>query len=101
MKRLDKIYNGKPSIFAMIFDNKMVYYQILHIFIAFTIYNVFGVGGLKAQTIFVLQGMFWDEVVNYLEHYGLRRRVDKDGIMESISYMHSWSALASPMAFKI
>lgn len=49
----------------------------------------------------VFQGFFWDEMINYVEHYGLRRTMDKDGIFESIGYMHSWSASASPVAFKI
>ena len=39
--------------------------------------------------------------MNYIEHYGLRRKLDKDGIPESAGYMHSWAALASPQNFKI
>lgn len=101
MHRLNKIHNGNPPLFAMIFDNKMVYYQIMHVFITWTIYQIFGWGGLKVQFVTVLQGMFWDEMINYIEHYGLTRTMDKDGIYESIGYMHSWSALASPNAFKI
>ena len=45
--------------------------------------------------------MFWLETVNYLEHYGLRRRKDENGIYESVGYVHSWSCVASPFAFKI
>jgi len=45
--------------------------------------------------------MLWLELVNFLEHYGLRRRKDKDGVYESIGYQHSWSAVASPIAFRI
>jgi len=41
------------------------------------------------------------ESVNYLEHYGLRRRADKNGIMESIGYQHSWSGVSSPISFRI
>lgn len=101
VERISKIYNGNPSFYAKIFENKMVYYQILHAFILFSIYQVFGIGGLKAQMIFVSQGILWTEMINYIEHYGLRRKEDQDGIPESIGYMHSWSALASPYAFKI
>jgi len=45
--------------------------------------------------------MFWLEAVNYLEHYGLRRLKDKDGVYESIKYQHSWSAVSSPVSFRI
>lgn len=41
------------------------------------------------------------ESVNYLEHYGLRRRKDKNGIFESVGYQHSWSAVSSPISFRI
>lgn len=32
------------------------------------------------------------EAVNYIEHYGLERKKDKNGNYESISIMHSWNA---------
>jgi hypothetical protein len=40
-------------------------------------------------------------MVNYLEHYGLRRFKSNDGILESISYMHSWNAMSSPVGFRV
>jgi len=46
-------------------------------------------------------GAMYLESVNYLEHYGLRRRMDKSGIMESIGYQHSWSGVSSPISFRI
>jgi len=46
-------------------------------------------------------GAMYLESVNYLEHYGLRRRMDRNGIMESIGYQHSWSAVSSPISFRI
>jgi len=40
-------------------------------------------------------------MVNYIEHYGLNRKKDKDGIYETITYMHSWNALSSFVAFRL
>ena len=40
-------------------------------------------------------------MVNYLEHYGLRREKDENGITESVGYMHSWSSVSSPVSFRI
>ena len=45
--------------------------------------------------------MMWLELVNFLEHYGLRRTKDVNGVYETIGYMHSWSALSSPISFRI
>ena len=40
-------------------------------------------------------------MVNYLEHYGLQRRKDANGVYESIGCMCSWNAVSSPVAFRI
>ena len=79
----------------------MVYYFLLHCSMLAVIHHFFGMGGVKFQLLFALWGMFWIEQVNYLEHYGLRRVKDKNGIYESIGYMHSWNSVSSPMAFRI
>lgn len=50
---------------------------------------------------YALGQLIWLEGVNYLEHYGLRREKDENGVYESIGYQHSWSAASSPMAFRI
>jgi alkane 1-monooxygenase len=46
-------------------------------------------------------GYFWMELLNFTEHYGLRRALGKDGIYESIGLMHAWSAPASPVMFRM
>lgn len=43
----------------------------------------------------------WYEGINYLEHYGLRRTKDENGIYESIAYQHSWSAHSNHVSFRI
>ena len=37
-------------------------------------------------------GIFIQESINYVEHYGLQRKKDKNGIYESINIMHSWNS---------
>jgi len=46
-------------------------------------------------------GMFFLELINYIEHYGLQRKKDENGIYESITKMHSWNSLSSPVLFRI
>ena len=79
----------------------MVHYFILHLSILAATYHFFGTGGLKFQTAYILTGLFWMEQVNYLEHYGLQRKKDENGIYESIGCMHSWNATSSPVLFRL
>ena len=89
------------SLFTNLTQNRMVYYFIFHCAMLTTIHHNFGMGGLKFQMMYTMQGMFWLEMVNFLEHYGLRRSVDENGITESVGYMHSWSTVSSPVSFRI
>jgi hypothetical protein len=46
-------------------------------------------------------GIWFLELINYIEHYGLIREKDKNGIYESINKMHSWNSISSPILFRI
>ena len=85
----------------MILENRMIHYLLIHIGICISIYKIFGFSSLKYQGFYTITGIFWLEMVNYLEHYGLRREKDENGVYESIDYTHSWSAVSSPMSFRI
>jgi alkane 1-monooxygenase len=52
-------------------SNRMVHYFLLHTCILGAVYYFFGSGGLKFHAAFIVTGLFWMEVANYLEHYGL------------------------------
>jgi alkane 1-monooxygenase len=93
--------NGKDlSAFVHLTQNSMVHYQIIHASMLFCIYITFGIGGVKAQFALAFLGLLWDEMINYIEHYGLRRHKDENGIYESIGYMHSWNTVSSPCTFR-
>lgn len=64
----------------------MTHYFFLHLAILGVEYYFTGIGGVKFQLVYTLLGMFWMEMVNYIEHYGLRRRKDSNGVYESIGY---------------
>lgn len=96
-ERLSDIKN--PAL--KLVKNRMVHYFALHCSMLAAIYHFFGTGGLKFQAAYTFTGLFWAEMVNYLEHYGLQRRKDSNGIYESIGCMHSWNSLSSPVAFRI
>jgi alkane 1-monooxygenase len=94
--------NGKDlSAFVHLTQNRMVHYQIIHAMMLSSIYIAFGMGGVKSQFTIAFLGLFWDEMINYIEHYGLRREKDASGVYESIGYMHSWSTMSSACTFRI
>ena len=52
-------------------------------------------GGVPALIFFLAQGVIAAttlEVINYVEHYGLRRRQISAGRYERVTHMHSWNA---------
>lgn len=63
-------------------------------------------GGLAALA-FVLQGLMAGvtlEIINYVEHYGLERRVLGNGRYERVTHQHSWNAsqwLTNCMLFQL
>ena len=66
-----------------------------------SIYLILGLNSLKYQMVYMLWGVWYLEVINYIEHYGLMRRKDENGIYESINKNHSWNSLSSPCLFRI
>lgn len=51
--------------------------------------------------IYTFWGLFFLELINYIEHYGIERKKDENGIYESISKMHSWNSYSSPVLFRL
>lgn len=73
-------------------ENRMISFNLLHALYIGVIYTIFG--GLA--TLFHLVYSFFIvlmlEAINYLEHYGLQRKLDANGNYESVSIKHSWNA---------
>ena len=63
--------------------------------------------GVAGLAFFLLQGLFAAgslEVINYIEHYGLERRLQDDGRYERTTHLHSWNsdfALSNLMLFQL
>ncbi len=86
-KRLKKL---KKSAFSI--SNKMLYLtglQLAYVFIIFMVTSTpvfFSVMAAGCVAICLL------ETINYLEHYGLRRKVLSSGRYERVQPIHSWNA---------
>ena len=63
--------------------------------------------GPKGLAFFLLQGLFAAgslEIINYIEHYGLRRRRSAEGRYERPTHLHSWNSnhlLSNLMLFQL
>ena len=66
-----------------------------------TIYLVFGWQSVKYQFGYNFMGVFFLTAVGYIEHYGIVRNRDEDGIYESISLMHAWNSRSGPVLFRL
>jgi alkane 1-monooxygenase len=89
------------SILKQIFENRMTWFGVLHAALMLTIYALFGIRGVFFQLSYSLVGIFFIELINYTEHYGLERKKDARGIYEPITEQHSWNAPSSPLLFRI
>lgn len=56
------------------------------------LYSLYGIFACMVVLISQLGGVIILEIINYLEHYGLRRKRNPDGTYEKVTIRHSWNA---------
>jgi alkane 1-monooxygenase len=71
IKRLKKTWGNDCPIALLIFSNKMTMYFAIHVTLLTTIYLVLGLSSLKYQLVYTFWGVWYLEVINYIEHYGI------------------------------
>lgn len=74
--------------------NRMIQYLAMQALLLAAVTAVFGWPGLLAFAVQGLLAAFALEVINYIEHYGLRRRETAPGRYEPVQHHHSWSTAA-------
>lgn len=100
-RRIRKIYGANTSILHLFLLNKMTLYFLIHSSMLIIIYAFLGLSSLKFQLMYAFWGIFFLDLANYFEHYGLQRRKDKNGIYESINRYHSWNHIGSTLYFRL
>ena len=101
VRRIKKELGNDVPQTLIFFNNKMVMYFLIHVSILTCITYFLGVNALKYQFAYTIMGIWFLELINYIEHYGIIREKDKNGIYESINKMHSWNSISSPILFRI
>jgi alkane 1-monooxygenase len=80
---------GKP-VFSL--RNEMVWFQVAHLAYLMLVWWQFGWRGLGFAVAVAVVGILLLETVNYIEHYGLRRKLLASGHYETVSPRHSWNS---------
>ncbi len=86
-KRMKK--NGKAP-FSL--NNKMLQYSIANIAVIAAIYFFFNLEVVIAFILAASIGIILLETVNYIEHYGLLRKINDSGRYERVQHNHSWNS---------
>ena len=100
-QRIKKKHGDDVSFLFILFKNKLTWCFVFNTCFMTAIYLVFGWQSVKFQCCYALAGIFFLEGINYIEHYGLERKKDEDGIYESVTRMHSWNSLSGPVQFRL
>lgn len=94
--------DGKePGFLTYILLNRMTLFCAIHATLLGAIYWLLGWRAIFFQLAYSFVGVFFIELINYVEHYGLDRKKDERGIYEPISEQHSWNSASSTLLFRI
>lgn len=74
------------------FKNEMLAFQFIQIGWLAMIFIIFGTKGLLGAVAVAVVGFLLLETVNYIEHYGLRRKQFENGRFEPVLPRHSWNS---------
>jgi alkane 1-monooxygenase len=85
----EKLEMQKKSFWST--HNEMLMFQVIQLALLLTIYLIFGFHILLYFITAALIGIILLETVNYIEHYGLRRKM-KNGKYERTMPIHSWNS---------
>jgi alkane 1-monooxygenase len=100
-QRIKKEEGKDVPFWKIVYKNKMTMYFCIHFTMLFSIYYFLGWESIKYQLCYNCWGVLFLESINYIEHYGLLRRQDENGIYESISKMHSWNSKSGPVLIRL
>ena len=72
--------------------NDMMFYVIFQLMFIYLIYFNYGITVTVYSLIISVISFLFLETINYIEHYGLSRKKDKNGRYERVKTIHSWNS---------
>lgn len=85
-------HNQETKIVRKLLQHEMLRWTLVSIGIVSLVYYFFGLIGLVAFFCQALIAIMFLEMINYVQHYGLQRKIGEDGQFEPVSEKHSWNA---------
>lgn len=101
MKKSQKLFGADSSTIQLIISNKITLYFCIHSIMLGVIYHTLGMQSVKFQLCYAALAVSFLETVNYVEHYGLLRKKDSNGVYESITNMHSWNSASTKIMWRL
>ena len=74
------------------YQNEMLWYIIIQLTYLSVIFLLFDFYGLLFAIILGIQAFLFLETINYIEHYGLLRKIKSNGKYERVKPHHSWNS---------
>jgi alkane 1-monooxygenase len=85
----ERLLKRKKSVFN--WENQMIRFQVYQIIFVFAIYGIWGYNTLLYFLLSAFIGILLLETVNYIEHYGLRRKKLGNNYERTLP-IHSWNS---------
>ncbi len=82
----------KTGVSVWTWQNEMVRFSVVQVLWLTGIFAFFGWPGLLAALSIAVIGILLLETINYIEHYGLQRRLLASGRPEPVTPAHSWNS---------
>jgi alkane 1-monooxygenase len=98
----DRLHKKGKSFIS--FSNKMLIYSFSQIALLASIYYFFNIQTMFYFLAAAIIGILLLETVNYIEHYGLLRKIKENGNYERVKPHHSWNSnhiLGRTMLFEL
>ncbi|MGE0638614.1 MAG: alkane 1-monooxygenase [Bacteroidia bacterium] len=87
---MEKLKKNGHSFFSI--HNEMIRFQLIQLALLAVIYFVFGLMPMIYFLVASLIGILLLETINYVEHYGLRRKKTGPDSFEKVLPVHSWNS---------
>ena len=88
---IEKNILDKKNINTFSFQNRMLHYFVLEIIFLFIAFFIAGINGLVFVIFHSFVSILLLELVNYIQHYGLERKME-NGKYERFTDHHSWNS---------
>jgi alkane 1-monooxygenase len=98
---IERISKFQGNAIKYVIYNALFYHFLVNITIVLVIYHLLGLNSVRFQFIYCIYAITYNQITDYMEHYGIVRKKDKNGIYESISKFHSWNAKCGPILAKL